>query len=147
MASKALFLSAVVFFASCNTTKTLRGGAIGAGAGGAIGGLIGSKSDNTAQGAILGAVIGGAAGALVGKYMDNQAEELNRDLEGAEVERIGEGIKITFDSGILFGFDSSELTAQSRQNIAQLAETLKKYDDTEILIEGHTDSKGSDEYN
>lgn len=147
MALKALFLSAVVFFASCNTTKTLRGGAIGAGAGGAIGGLIGSKSDNTAQGAILGAVIGGAAGALVGKYMDKQAEELNRDLEGAEVERIGEGIKITFDSGILFGFDSSELTAQSRQNIAQLAETLKKYDDTEILIEGHTDSKGSDDYN
>lgn len=144
---KALFLSAAVFFASCNTTKTLQGGAIGAGAGGAIGGIIGSGSDNTAQGAILGAVIGGTAGALVGKYMDKQAEELNQDLEGAEVERIGEGIKITFDSGILFGFDSSELTPQARQNIAQLAETLKKYDDTEILIEGHTDSKGSDEYN
>jgi outer membrane protein OmpA-like peptidoglycan-associated protein len=145
--TKAVLLSAVVFFASCNTTKTLQGGAIGAGAGGAIGGLIGSRSDNTAQGAILGAVIGGAAGAVVGKYMDKQAEELEQDLEGAEVERIGEGIKITFDSGILFGFASSELTPESRQNIAKMAETLQKYDDTEILIEGHTDDKGSDEYN
>lgn len=132
---------------SCNSTKTLKGGAIGAGAGGIIGGIIGSKSDNTAKGAIMGAAIGGAAGALIGKYMDKQAEELKNDLEGAKIERIGEGIKITFDSGILFGFDSAELTASSQQNISELAKTLLKYEDTEILIEGHTDSKGSEEYN
>lgn len=137
----------VMIFASCNTSKTFKGGAIGAGTGGAIGGLIGSKSDNTAKGAILGAVIGGSAGALIGNYMDKQAEELEQDLEGADIERVGEGIKITFDSGILFGFDSSELTYASKTNIAELAETLKKYEDTEILIEGHTDSKGSDSYN
>jgi outer membrane protein OmpA-like peptidoglycan-associated protein len=125
----------------------LKGGAIGAGAGGAIGGLFGSKSDNTAKGAILGAVIGGTAGALVGKYMDNQAEELERDLKGATVERIGEGIKITFDSGILFATNSSSLSSDSETNITNLAETLKKYDDTEILIEGHTDNMGTDEYN
>ncbi len=137
----------VMIFASCNTSKTFKGGAIGAGTGGAIGGLIGSKSDNTAKGAILGAVIGGSAGALIGNYMDKQAEELEQDLEGADIERVGEGIKITFDSGILFGFDSSELTYASKTNIAELAETLKKYEDTEILIEGHTDSKGSESYN
>lgn len=137
----------VMVLASCNTSKTFKGGAIGAGTGGAIGGLIGSKSDNTAKGAILGAVIGGSAGALIGNYMDKQAEELEQDLEGADIERVGEGIKITFDSGILFGFDSSELTYASKTNIAELAETLKKYEDTEIIIEGHTDSKGSESYN
>lgn len=142
-----LIIAMIVILASCNTSKTLKGGAIGAGAGGALGGLIGSKSDNTAKGAILGAVIGGSAGALIGNYMDKQARELEEDLEGAKIERIGEGIKITFDSGILFGFDSAELTAASRENISSLAETLKKYEDTEILIEGHTDSKGADTYN
>ncbi len=79
--------------------------------------------------------------------MDKQAEELDEDLEGAEVERVGEGIKITFDSGILFNFDSAELTTPARENIENLATTLKKYEDTNILIEGHTDSKGSDQYN
>ncbi len=137
----------LISITSCNTSRTAKGGAMGAGAGAAIGGLIGSKSDNVAKGAILGAMVGGTAGALIGNYMDEQAEELKRDLEGAKVERIGEGIKITFDSGILFGFDSSVLTQASEENITQLAETLKKYDDTEILIEGYTDSKGTEDYN
>jgi len=132
---------------SCNSSRTLKGGAIGAGAGGAIGGIIGSGSDHTAEGAIIGAAIGGTAGALIGRYMDKQAEELAADLEGATVERVGEGIKITFDSGILFGFDQSVLTPNAEKNIAELAETLKKYDDTNILIEGHTDNKGSELYN
>ncbi len=138
---------ALLMLISCQTTNTFKGGAIGAGAGGALGGLIGSRSDNTAQGAILGAAIGGTAGALVGKYMDKQAAELEQDLEGATVERVGEGIKITFDSGILFGFDSKTLINTSEENIAALAETLNKYEDTEILIEGHTDSKGAEAYN
>jgi outer membrane protein OmpA-like peptidoglycan-associated protein len=142
-----LILIIAILLGSCNTSRTLRGGAIGAGAGGALGGIIGSRSDNTAKGAILGAVIGGAAGALVGNYMDKQAEELRNDLKGATIERIGEGIKITFDSGILFGFDSSTLTSASRENISELAKTLNKYDDTDILIQGHTDSKGSEDYN
>lgn len=132
---------------SCNTSKVFRGGAIGAGAGGAIGGAIGSRSDNTAQGAIIGAAIGGTAGALIGKYMDRQAEELEQDLEGAEVERVGEGIKVTFDSGILFGFDSSTLSSQAKSNISSLAETLSKYEDTNVLIEGHTDNQGDEQYN
>lgn len=132
---------------SCNTSRVFKGGAIGAGAGGAIGGAIGSRSGNTAQGAIIGAAIGGTAGALIGKYMDKQAEELEEDLKGAEVERVGEGIKVTFDSGILFNFDSSQLTQQANDNIKSLAETLQKYKDTNIIIEGHTDSRGEEKYN
>lgn len=142
-----IVLIALVIPFSCNTSKVFRGGAIGAGAGGAVGGAIGSRSDNTATGAIIGAAIGGTAGALIGKYMDRQAEELEEDLEGAEVERVGEGIKVTFDSGILFNFDSAELTPTATENIENLAGTLKKYEDTNILIEGHTDSQGSEKYN
>ena len=141
-----LFLSGIIL-SGCSATRTLKGGAIGSGAGGVIGGVIGNQSDNTAKGAILGAMIGGTAGALIGNYMDKQAEELQADLEGAEVERVGEGIKITFDSGILFGFDSYTLTNQSKENLQDLAETLEKYDDTEVLIEGHTDDVGADDYN
>lgn len=141
---------AVVFtqvLMGCKANNTTKGGAIGAGVGGAIGGVIGSRSDNTAVGAIIGATVGGAAGALIGRYMDKQAEELKRDLEGAEVERVGEGIKITFDSGLLFAFDSDDLNSETKQNLTELAQTLNKYEDTNILIEGHTDAKGSEEYN
>lgn len=142
-----VLLALILTITSCNTSKTFRGGAIGAGAGGALGGLIGSRSGNTAKGAILGAAVGGTAGALIGNYMDKQAKELEEDLDGAAVERVGEGIKVTFDSGILFGFDSYDLTSTAKTNIAKMAETLKKYDDTKILIEGHTDNKGSASYN
>ncbi|MGK7393422.1 MAG: OmpA family protein [Candidatus Cyclobacteriaceae bacterium M3_2C_046] len=128
-------------------SNTAKGGAIGAAGGAAAGAAIGKAAGNTAAGAIFGAAVGGVAGAAIGAYMDKQANELEEDLEGAKVERIGEGIKITFDSGILFGFDKSDLTAASRENIQELAQILKKYDDTNVLIEGHTDSKGSEEYN
>ncbi|MEN8116831.1 MAG: OmpA family protein [Bacteroidota bacterium] len=142
-----IILSVVIILSGCSASKTLKGGAIGAGAGGLIGGIIGKKSDNTAKGAIIGAMIGGTAGALIGRYMDKQAEELEKDLEGATIERVGEGIKITFDSGILFGFDSYTLNSQSETNLGKLALTLNKYEDTEILIEGHTDNVGDDSYN
>jgi outer membrane protein OmpA-like peptidoglycan-associated protein len=131
----------------CNATNTTKGGAIGAGAGGAIGGVIGSRSGNTAVGAIIGATVGGAAGALIGRQMDKQAEELKRDLEGATVERVGEGIKITFNSGLLFNVNSSQLSPTTQQNLRELAATLNKYEDTNILIEGHTDNTGSDDHN
>jgi outer membrane protein OmpA-like peptidoglycan-associated protein len=132
---------------SCNATRTQKGGAIGAGTGAAIGGVIGNQSDNTVVGAIIGAAVGGAAGAVIGRQMDKQAEELQKDLEGATVERVGEGIKITFESGFMFAHDSDEITSDTRGNLAKLATTLKKYDDTNILIEGHTDATGTDEYN
>jgi outer membrane protein OmpA-like peptidoglycan-associated protein len=131
----------------CNASNTTKGGAIGAGAGGAIGGIIGHKSDNTVVGAIIGAAVGGTAGALIGRHMDKQAEELKRDLEGAQVERVGEGILITFNSGLVFETNSSTLSATTKSNLDDLAKTLKKYDDTNILIEGHTDNVGEDKYN
>jgi outer membrane protein OmpA-like peptidoglycan-associated protein len=118
------------------------------GAGGAVlGGVIGHAAGNTLLGAILGAAVGGAGGAFIGNYMDKQAAEMQRDLKGAEVQRIGEGIKITFDSGILFDIDKSDLRPVSKTNLAELAKILNKYPDTNILIEGHTDNTGSDDHN
>jgi len=128
-------------------SRAQKGAAGGAAAGGAIGAAIGHQSGNTALGAIIGAAIGGAAGAYIGSYMDKQAEEIERDIEGAKVERVGEGIKITFDSGIMFDFDRSALRSEAQENLANLSVILNKYEDTDILIEGHTDATGTGEYN
>lgn len=125
-------------------SRSQEGAIIGATAGGVIGGVI---ADNTTEGAIIGAVIGGAAGGVIGAQMDKQAEELEADLPNAEVERIGEGIRVTFDSGILFAFDSSELQTAARQNLGELSQSLAEYPNTEVLIVGHTDATGSDSYN
>ena len=135
-------------FTGCkNWKRTAAGGAIGAGAGGAIGGAIGSKSDNTIAGAIIGAAVGGAAGAAIGLYMDKQAHDIQKDVKGAKVERIGEGIRITFDSGILFDVGSYTLKEEAKSNIKELSKVLQKYDDTNVLIEGHTDNTGADAMN
>jgi outer membrane protein OmpA-like peptidoglycan-associated protein len=127
--------------------RTAKGAVIGAGAGGAAGGLIGHATGNTVAGVLIGAAVGGAAGALIGNYMDKQASEIERDIEGARVERVGEGIKITFSSGILFDINRADLKSSSRAELEKLANILNKYDDTNILLAGHTDSTGSDEYN
>lgn len=141
-------LALCLFLGACkNMSKSQKGTYIGAGAGAAAGAAIGKAAGNTAMGAILGAAVGGAAGYGIGRYMDKQAEELKKDLEGAEIERVGEGIKITFREGIQFALNSAELSETSKTNLAELAETLKKYDDTNILIEGHTDITGTREYN
>jgi len=140
-----VFLLAAVDCASWN--KTTRGAVIGGAGGAVLGGVIGHAAGSTLLGAILGAAVGGAAGAFIGNYMDKQAAEMQRDLEGAEVQRIGEGIKITFDSGILFDIDKSDLRPVSQTNLAELAKILNKYPDTNILIEGHTDNTGTDDYN
>jgi outer membrane protein OmpA-like peptidoglycan-associated protein len=140
-----VFLLAAVDCASWN--KTTRGAVIGGAGGAVVGGVIGHAAGSTLLGAILGAAVGGAAGAFIGNYMDKQAAEMQRDLEGAEVQRIGEGIKITFDSGILFDIDKSDLRPVSQTNLAELAKILNRYPDTNILIEGHTDDTGSDDHN
>ena len=145
-----LFLVAVLIVGllGCASMKSRdKGAIIGATAGGVVGGVIGHQAGNTAVGAILGAVVGGAAGAYIGNYMDKQAEEMQADLEGARIERVGEGIKITFDSGILFDFDKSDLQPAGKENLQKLAVILNKYPDTQILVEGHTDSDGSEDYN
>ncbi len=144
-----LSCTALLFAAAtgCGWSNKAKGGAIGAGAGGVAGGLIGRAQGNTALGAIIGAAVGGTAGVLIGRHMDQQAEEMRRDLQNASVERVGEGIKITFDSGILFDIDSYQLQPAARVNIESLVKILDKYQDTNILIEGDTDNTGSDDHN
>ncbi len=133
--------------ACASMSKSQKGAVIGAAGGAAAGALIGKAAGNTLLGAIIGGAVGGAAGAYIGRYMDKQAEEMQRDLEGAKIERVGEGIKITFDSGLLFDVNQYDLRAASRDNLAKLAVILNKYPDTNILIEGHTDSTGAKDYN
>ncbi|MEM1097054.1 MAG: OmpA family protein [Bacteroidota bacterium] len=148
-----LLLASLVFFAltlsgCASLSQTEKGAAVGLGAGAAVGGAIGKATGKgTAKGAIIGAMLGGAAGAIIGNQMDKQAEELEDELEGAEIERVGEGIQVTFESGILFGFDSSALTPDARASLNQLALSLNQYDNTELIVVGHTDAKGSDAYN
>ena len=130
--------------------KTTKGGLIGAGGGAAAGALLGGLlggGKGTAIGAILGAAAGGTTGALIGRKMDKQAAELQRNMAGAKVERVGEGIKITFDSGILFDTNSASLRSTSVADINKLSATLKEYPDTNILVEGHTDNTGTDAIN
>lgn len=137
-----------IFLGACKgMSKATKGAIIGTAGGAAAGAAIGSASGNTATGAIIGAAVGGTAGYFIGRYMDKQAAELKKDLEGADVERVGEGIKITFHQGIQFAVNSAELTASSKTNLQDLAKTLNKYEDTNILIEGHTDSTGKHDYN
>jgi outer membrane protein OmpA-like peptidoglycan-associated protein len=143
-----LTISLVLFSFSCaSMNKTGKGAVIGAAGGAVVGGIIGKIAGNTLLGAIAGAAVGGAAGAYIGRQMDKQAAEMRRDLQGAKVERVGESIKITFDSGLLFDVNKYDLREPSRQNITKLAAILNKYPDTNILIEGHTDSTGTREIN
>lgn len=144
-----LILFVALSLSGCaSLSNTERGAAIGAAAGAAIGGLIGEKSaDKPVTGVVVGAAAGGAVGAIIGRQMDKQAEELEAQLEGAEVERVGEGIVVTFDSAILFAVDSSELSSASKAQLAELAASLTEYEGTDILVAGHTDSSGRDEYN
>ena len=132
----------------CKTmNRTQKGAVIGAAGGGAIGAVIGRAAGNTAMGAIIGAAVGGAAGAIIGRKMDKQAEEMKKVLGDAEVRREGEGIVILFKEKVLFGFDRSDLNPGAQTNLNKLVNILQKYPDTDIQIIGHTDSKGSDDYN
>ena len=132
---------------SCkNMNKAQKGVLIGAGAGAAVGAGVGKVAGNTAVGAIIGATVGGVAGGLIGRNMDKQAEEISK-IPGAKVERVGEGINVTFDSGVLFDVDKSTITGNAQTKLNDLTTILNKYPDTYILVEGHTDNSGSDEHN
>jgi outer membrane protein OmpA-like peptidoglycan-associated protein len=145
----ALTVSVVLASTGCASwgSKQTKGTGIGAAGGGVVGAVIGHQTGSTARGALIGAVLGGAAGALIGRRMDAQAEKLARELEGAQVSRVGEGIAVTFDSGILFPFDSAELTTGASSNLRKLADSLQAEARTQVMIVGHTDSEGSDGYN
>lgn len=142
-----LGMAFILVFALFGCTRTQKGGTFGAGAGALLGGLIGKASGNTAAGTIAGAAVGGAVGAHVGHYMDEQAKEMDEALADANVERVDEGIIVTMDSGILFAVNKSDLQADAKLELDKLSVVLLEKDKTDILVVGHTDSDGSDEYN
>ena len=136
---------AALLFAGCKTmNKQQKGTAIGAGAGAAAGALI---TKGSIWGILAGAAIGGVAGNLIGKEMDDQAKELKQAVPTAQVERIGEGINLTFESGLMFKINSAEISDSYKKDLNSAAEVFVKYPETNILIEGHTDDTGSDELN
>lgn len=148
MRATAGILAIAVTLPACSSlNNTQKGAVIGAAGGGAVGAVIGKKVGSTAKGAIIGAAVGGTAGAIIGARMDRQARELAMEIPGARVERVGEGIVVTFDSGLLFAYDSDAVTGAARTNLTNLAESLKEYGKTDVLIVGHTDATGSDSYN
>jgi outer membrane protein OmpA-like peptidoglycan-associated protein len=140
-------LSLIVLAGCSSWNRTQKGAAIGTAGGAAIGAVIGKVYENTALGAIIGAAVGGAAGAIIGHQMDKQAEEMQKEIPDAKVIRVGEGIVIEFNNQILFGFDKSSLTTDARENLAKLVDILKKYPDTNVEVQGHTDNTGSESYN
>lgn len=164
------FFTKTFFFASaisltvagCEGTKRMskqdKGVAVGAAGGAVIGGIIGNnvgKKGNTALGAIIGAVVGGAAGGIIGNKMDKQAEKIKTEIPGAKVERVEEGINITFDeanpdgskAGVYFATNKSGINANATLALDKLVKIFNEYPETDILIEGHTDDTGRDAYN
>lgn len=149
--SKRLLISGLLVsttLAGCQSlNRKQEGGAIGAAAGGAIGAAVGRANGSTAKGAILGAVVGGTLGAVIGHQMDQQAKQIEQQVVGATVERVGEGIQVTFASGLLFDTESSTIKADAATNLRNLARSLNEYPGSDLLIVGHTDSRGEDTYN
>lgn len=151
----ALFMSSALMLTSCesikNANNTQKGAAIGTASGAVIGGILGNnigKGKNAALGAVLGGIVGGVAGGVIGNKMDKQAKDIKEALPGAQVERVNEGIKITLsENTVNFDFNSAALTTVSKSNLDKLAGVLVQYPDTNINVYGHTDSKGTDEYN
>jgi len=142
-----LALSAALVFCGCAMNRTQKGAGVGVVGGGAAGAVIGRASGNAALGAIIGATVGGTAGALIGNKMDKQAEEIQNSVPDAKVERVGEGIVVEFSSDVLFGFDKSDLSYESRNSLDKLVKVLNYYPDTDMEVQGHTDSRGTDSYN
>lgn len=129
---------------SAACSSNLRTGALG---GAAVGAAVGGLASGSARGAIIGAAIGGTAGAAIGGVMDSQADDLQDKLPNATVERVGEGIQVTFDSGILFDVGAANLRAAAQQNLSDLAASLQAYEGTDVIVFGHTDSTGGEDLN
>jgi outer membrane protein OmpA-like peptidoglycan-associated protein len=144
----ALLVSLAAVLSSCAMlSKKGNGALIGAGAGGTVGAVIGNQTGSTARGAIIGAVVGGLAGTIIGNQMDQQAKGIQQTVAGATVERVGEGIQVTFASGLLFAFDDEQILPAAAENLRNLAASLNQYPNTNVLIVGHTDASGTADYN
>jgi outer membrane protein OmpA-like peptidoglycan-associated protein len=139
--------TALIMIGCASINKTQKGAIIGTVGGGAAGAVIGRVAKNTGLGAIIGAAVGGATGAIIGHQMDKQAEEIEKTVPDAKVVRVGEGIVVEFSSNVLFGFDRSNLSSDAKINLDKLVKILDGYSETNIEIQGHTDSKGSLAYN
>ncbi len=151
----ALVMTSSSVFTGCdslkNTNNAQRGAGIGAVGGAVIGGILGNnigKGGNGALGAVLGGVIGGTAGGVIGNKMDKQAREIDTALPGADVERVGEGIKLVLnENAVRFDTNKSSLTAAAKANLDKLVKVFNEYPDTDIVIYGYTDSTGAADYN
>jgi outer membrane protein OmpA-like peptidoglycan-associated protein len=134
--------------AACQTlNKKEQGAVIGAAGGAVVGSVVGHATGSTARGAVIGAAVGGAAGAIIGHQMDQKAKEIQQTVAGAQITRVGEGLVVTFESGLLFDFDSDHLRDASKVNLDNLAKSLSSFGDSKLLLVGHTDNTGSDAYN
>jgi outer membrane protein OmpA-like peptidoglycan-associated protein len=137
-----------VLLTNCKSANnTQKGTGIGVAAGATAGALIGGGGKSSVWGALIGAAVGGGAGYLIGHHMDKQAKEIKQAVPDAQVERVGEGINMTFNSGLLFQVNSSALSEAAKTNLEKVAGVFVKYPETNILIEGHTDDTGTPEYN
>lgn len=153
----AVFAVSLVFsVSSCTAVKNAnnkqKGGAIGAAGGAVIGAILGNnigKGGNGELGAVIGGVVGGGAGVLIGSKMDKQAQKIEEEIPGAQVERVDDGIVVTFDenSGVYFATEKYNINAASQATLDKLANVFKEYPDTNILVVGHTDSAGAEAYN
>ncbi len=134
-----------------NANNTQKGAAIGVASGAVLGGLIGSKvgkGGNAVLGAVIGAAVGGGTGALIGNKMDKQARQISEVMPGAEVERVGEGIRLVLkENSIRFDLNKSTLTPQAKTNLDKLVPVFKEYSETNIDVFGYTDITGRPEYN
>ena len=152
----ALAFTLVISMGSCEATKNAnnkqKGAVIGATGGAVLGAILGNnigKGGNGALGAVIGGVVGGGAGVLIGNKMDNQAKKIEEEIPGAQVERVDDGIVITFDenSGVYFDTAKYDVNAASQVLLDKLANVLREYPDTNVLVVGHTDSVGADAMN
>ena len=143
----AAVVAAITLGACASFTTQQKGAMIGAATGAVAGGAIGKANGSTAKGAIIGAMVGGVAGGIIGRQMDKQAAEIAQKIPGATVERVGEGIQVTFESGLLYDFDSDRVRAEAGTNLRNLAASLDQYPKTDLVIVGHTDADGPSSYN
>ena len=144
-----LALCAGIVMAGCNNMA--KGTAIGAGGGAVLGAIVGKIAGNTAVGAAVGTAVGAGTGALIGKHMDKVKAQAEA-VQNAQVQTITDanglqGVKVTFDSGILFATNSSTLNTASQNTIKQIADVLKQNSDVDVAIFGHTDNTGTDKIN
>ena len=142
-----LFVAAVSMLAACTTPgKRTAWGAAGGAAVGAVAGAVISHNTGgkSGTGAVIGALTGAAAGGLLGNYYDKQAKEL---AAIADVVKTDNGIQVYLKNDILFSTGSSELSAASLQTLSDLNRVLKKYPKNRIVVQGYTDSTGSDAIN